>query len=32
MSYYTDVEFTFEDEQPDFEAVLSRARLRPLPS
>ena len=26
MSYYTDVEFTFADEPPDFEAVLGRAR------
>jgi hypothetical protein len=26
MSYYTDVEFTFSDEHPDFETVLGRAR------
>jgi hypothetical protein len=26
MSYYTDIEFTFADEPPDFEAVLDRAR------
>jgi hypothetical protein len=26
MSYYTEVEFTFADERPDFEAVLGRAR------
>jgi hypothetical protein len=26
MSYYTEIEFTFADEGPDFEAVLSRAR------
>ena len=26
MSYYTEVEFTFSDEPPDFEAVLDRAR------
>ncbi|HWE35080.1 MAG TPA: hypothetical protein VG406_00800 [Isosphaeraceae bacterium] len=26
MSYYTNVEFTFSDDPPDFEAVLSRAR------
>jgi hypothetical protein len=25
MSYYTDIEFTFSDEPPDFEAVLDRA-------
>lgn len=24
MSYYTDIEFTFSDERPDFEAVLDR--------
>jgi len=27
MSYYTNVEFTFADEPPDFGAVLDRARL-----
>ena len=26
MSYYTNVEFTFADEPPDFGAVLDRAR------
>ena len=26
MSYYTDIEFTFSDERPDFDAVLERAR------
>jgi hypothetical protein len=26
MSYYTDVEFTFSDERPNFKAVLDRAR------
>jgi hypothetical protein len=26
MSYYTEIEFKFADEGPDFEAVLSRAR------
>jgi hypothetical protein len=26
MSYYTDIEFTFSDERPDFEAILNRAR------
>jgi len=27
MSYYTNIEIRFDDEQPDFEAVLHRARL-----
>jgi hypothetical protein len=27
MSYFTDIEFTFSDEPPAFEAVLDRARL-----
>jgi hypothetical protein len=27
MSYYTDIEFTFADDPPDFEGVLERARL-----